>query len=355
MANCLPPSQSQGPAQPEDLAGPAPLASGLPTGLPTGSTIIDIIEVGYKLRLDSIGAHVALMELCAQKGWKYDGVVADSFFFMRSPSVDKATEEKAAAAFLGVLCHALKDEKTNQLRMLSPMLLDAEKSYHFWPEVLAVATEHTLEEAAKVMQKKVKNMLSSDTFVPCIIASLARRAGAVPRPGCDPGESAAQSESGECVAVVSEYPHLEQFNPAARFFLTPSCRCLKQGAKSELERDMGTIYVTDTDKEVGKKISKGFCEPRDTLNNPVLDYFENAIFPLHERLRASNPLVFESTEGEKEVSSPEVLRALYSQDVIQPQHLKKCLTEEVCAILRFLRESPELAVLNEVLKLKPKK
>lgn len=330
-------------------------------GLPAGSTVVDIAEVGYKLRLDAVGSRVALMELCARNGWKYDGIVADSFFFMRAPSTDKQTVEKAAAIFTEILCRTLRGEEAAGLRMLSPMLLDPEKSYHFWPEVLAVATEHTLEEAARVMQKKVKSLLSSDTFVPCIIASLARRAaeaGAGPKDAGDPGDSERPGPSKHLeapVAVVSEYPHLEPFAPGVRLLQTPSCRCLKQGAKSELERDMGTIYVTDTDKEVGKKVSKGFCEPRDIQNNPILDYFELVVLPLRARLGASGPLSIESTEGGKEFSSMESLRDMYSRDVVQPPHLKKALTEELCAILRALREGPEVPALGEILKLKPKK
>lgn len=277
----------------------------------------------------------------------YEVVVADSFdYLLESNSSAEQTDAQ------GLLCRAAIDALTKvtdgqHVRCLSELLLPCTSCDLLWPVTFEVSRLMTLEHASAIYDKKVKNLLASETLLPCIISALAKTHQRYPIRVC-----------------ISEYSTLDDFlNAPTKPCLLPSGQLfstvrgkivgktltplpyLRQNPITEVDKDHSIIYCTDTPAEVAKKVAKAYCQPTDVENNPLLAYLEEIVFPYSKLITGKpiyiNAILYNNIE--------EVRRAFY-EDKITPQCLKKVMTEKLGEIVSRIQEFPQYTEAEALLK-----
>ena len=94
------------------------------------------------------------------------------------------------------------------------------------------------------------------------------------------------------------------------------------------------ISVADTEDVIRKKCQKAFCPP-EILENPVLQIFQNHIFPRLPGITIRRP---EKFGGDRPFSSYTELESAYSKGEIHPMDLKKSCGDSLITILAPVRE-----------------
>lgn len=277
----------------------------------------------------------------------YEVVIADSFDYLLEPN--SAAEHVDA---YGLLCRAAIDALTKatdgqHVQCLSELLLPCTGCDLLWPVTFDVSRLMTLEHASSVFDKKVKNLLASETLLPCIISALAKTHQRYPIQVC-----------------ISDYPALDSFLnartnpcilPSGQSFSTVRGRIvgktlaplpyLRQDPKTEIDKDHSTIYCTDTPAEVAKKVSKAYCQPTDTENNPLLAYLEEIVFP-YSKFVTGKPIYINDTV----YNNIEEVRAAFQEDKITPQCLKKAMAEKLGEIVSRIQGTPQYTEAETLLK-----
>lgn len=268
----------------------------------------------------------------------YEVVVADSFDYLLEPN---STIEHID--IYGLLCRAAIDSLTKatdgqHVRCLSELLLPCTSCDLLWPVTFDVSRLMTLEHASSVFNKKVKNLLASETLLPCIISALAKTHQRYPIRIC-----------------ISDYPSLDGFlNARTKPCILPSGQSfstvrgkivsrtltplpyLRQDPKTEIDKDHATIYCTDTPDEVAKKVSKAYCQPTDIETNPLLAYLEEIVFP-YSKFVTGKPVCINNTV----YNNIEEVRVAFHEDNITPQSLKRAMAEKLGEIVSHIQGSPQ--------------
>ncbi|EES99716.1 Hypothetical protein GL50581_3048 [Giardia duodenalis ATCC 50581] len=277
----------------------------------------------------------------------YEVVIADSFDYLLESN--SAIEHIDA---YGLLCRAAIDSLTKitdgqHVRCLSEILLPCTSCDLVWPVVFDVSRLMTLEHASTVFDKKVKNLLASETLLPCIISALAKTHQPYPIHVC-----------------VTEYPSLDGFLnaptrpcplPSGQFFITvrgtivgktlAPLPYLRQDPKTDVDKDHSTIYCTDTPAEIAKKVAKAYCQPADIETNPLLAYLEEIVFP-YSKLVTGKPIYINDIV----YNNIEEVRKDFHDDKITPQCLKKVMTEKLGEIVSRIQEFPKYTEAEALLK-----
>jgi tyrosyl-tRNA synthetase len=94
------------------------------------------------------------------------------------------------------------------------------------------------------------------------------------------------------------------------------------------------IFITDTEKDVEKKIQKAYCVPKDISKNPVLDYLKYLIFPVLDK----SFLVNRKFEENLSFNSYEELEKYYIEGKIHPSELKPAVAREINILLEPIRK-----------------
>lgn len=101
-----------------------------------------------------------------------------------------------------------------------------------------------------------------------------------------------------------------------------------------------SIFMTDTPAEVERKITKAYCPPAQTKDNPILDYCRYILFEKFKSLSVKRSLPH---GGDLKVDTYAQLESLYLQKKIHPQDLKKAvalsLNELLEPVRRYFKEN----------------
>ncbi len=95
------------------------------------------------------------------------------------------------------------------------------------------------------------------------------------------------------------------------------------------------ISVDDAPEVIRDKLMKAFCPPKQTDDNPVIEYAEHMVFPKFERLEIDRPLKY---GGHLDVESPKKLKEMYRAGELHPMDLKKAVSEAVVRALDPVRK-----------------
>lgn len=94
------------------------------------------------------------------------------------------------------------------------------------------------------------------------------------------------------------------------------------------------IFVHDSKKEIQKKINTAFCQPKNTENNPLLDYSKHIIFRVNKDMeirrstKHGGPVVFGSYED---------LEQAFRKGELHPLDLKNAVTDYLDTIISPIR------------------
>lgn len=285
---------------------------------------LDVIVPSPKLPLYDV-IHAALG---VRAGPLYHVLVADSLHFMRTQ--DSADLSIALGSLAKAAVEALLQptDGMGKVKLLSDALLSPSGCDDIWPVAFDIARLTNLQDSSAAIGKNVKNLLASETFIPCIIAASMKVHQPYPFRQC-----------------ISDLDNLERFLHVRTRLPTDKGRyeaivreeliCLRQDPKNDVDREVGTIYITDTPADVARKINKGHCRPGDITYNPVLAYLEHIIIPCSRLIRYRKIII-----GEKEYKDIASIREDFSQDILTPQALKAFVSTALGEVVTLIQQSP---------------
>jgi tyrosyl-tRNA synthetase len=131
---------------------------------------------------------------------------------------------------------------------------------------------------------------------------------------------------------------------AQRLNLTASAHRVGKTAESKVERTIqlkmsksnpdSAIFMTDTAKEIERKINNAYCPAKQVDENPVLEYCKYIIFELKPELVIDRPAKF---GGELRAKSYTELAGLFAAGKLHPLDLKKAVAVAVNELLEPVR------------------
>lgn len=95
------------------------------------------------------------------------------------------------------------------------------------------------------------------------------------------------------------------------------------------------IFMTDSSKEVNRKINKAYCPPRVTRENPILEYMKHIIFEKYSKVKIERDKKF---GGDLEIRSYIELEKLFAEGKIHPMDLKNTTTRYINELLGPVRK-----------------
>ncbi len=95
------------------------------------------------------------------------------------------------------------------------------------------------------------------------------------------------------------------------------------------------IFMTDSEQEVNRKLSKAFCPEKQAKENPVLDYCRHIIFETSSALELRRS---EKFGGDKTYKSYDALEADFVSGRVHPADLKKAVAARINELLEPVRK-----------------
>ncbi len=110
------------------------------------------------------------------------------------------------------------------------------------------------------------------------------------------------------------------------------------------------IFMTDTEDDIKRKISKAYCPEKVVEENPVMEYAQYLIFPKIGMMKLERPAKF---GGDLEIRSFEELKTLYIAGKIHPMDLKASVSKSINSMVEpvrthFEKNKKAKALLEEV-------
>jgi tyrosyl-tRNA synthetase len=95
------------------------------------------------------------------------------------------------------------------------------------------------------------------------------------------------------------------------------------------------IAIDDEPAVIKEKVSKAFCPPKMTRENPIVEYVEHVILPAKGRLEIKRAAEY---GGAVEVTSAAELKKLYAAGKLHPADLKLAVAEALIELLALVRK-----------------
>ena len=104
--------------------------------------------------------------------------------------------------------------------------------------------------------------------------------------------------------------------------------------KMSKSKPMSAIFITDTEKEIRKKVKNAFCPAKETSYNPLLDWAEHLVFR-EDILKVKRP---EKFGGNIEYYSYNKLESDFRKGSLHPADLKNAMSEALTKLLKPIRQ-----------------
>ncbi len=86
------------------------------------------------------------------------------------------------------------------------------------------------------------------------------------------------------------------------------------------------IFMTDSEEDIKRKISKAYCPEKQVEENPIMEYAEYLVFPKFNKLKLERPAKF---GGDLELMDFEELKEQYTAGKIHPMDLKATVAKSI--------------------------
>ncbi len=114
-----------------------------------------------------------------------------------------------------------------------------------------------------------------------------------------------------------------------------------QGKEREIELKMSksipdsAIFMTDSEKEIKRKISKAYCPEKQVEENPVLEYAKYMVFERFEKMKVERPQRF---GGNVEYNSYDELQKAFALGELHPADLKNATASYINELVEPVRK-----------------
>ncbi len=98
------------------------------------------------------------------------------------------------------------------------------------------------------------------------------------------------------------------------------------------------IFMTDSEADIKRKISKAYCPQAQVNENPMIEYCKYILFEKFDKLVVERP---EKFGGNLEINSYEELTKLYSEGKLHPMDLKNTVAKYLNELLEPVRKKLE--------------
>lgn len=95
------------------------------------------------------------------------------------------------------------------------------------------------------------------------------------------------------------------------------------------------IFMTDSEEEVKRKISKAYCPEKRISENPVMEYCKYIIFEKFDALEVKRP---EKFGGDLNIAGYQELERVYGEGKLHPADLKNAVAGKINALLEPVRK-----------------
>lgn len=235
---------------------------------------------------------------------------------------------------------------------------DILKEDTYWKTVMGIARHSTLNRIVRCSQimgrSESEALQASQIFYPCMQAADIFEVGAdITQLGMD------QRKVNMLAREIG--PKLGFWKPVCvHHHMLMGLGQPKAGAKDAIERAIAmkmsksipdsAIFMTDTEDDIRRKISKAYCPERVIEENPVMEYAQYLIFPGFAKLKLERPVKF---GGDLEIKSFEELKNLYVAGKIHPMDMKAAVAKSINTMIEpvrthFEKNQKAKALLEEV-------
>jgi len=226
---------------------------------------------------------------------------------------------------------------------------DLVKDDNYWKKVMQVARNSTLKRiirTAQIMGRSQSEALqASQILYPCMqAADIFHLDGGKPVDVCQLGMDQRKVNMlareigpklyGAKPIVISHHMVLGLNTPKASY---ESLEDRVMDLKMSKSKPDSTIFMTDSESEIKKKIKKAYC-PEEVEDNPIMEYAKYFIFPNFDTFKIERPSKF---GGDIEFSSFEELEQAYLKKELHPADLKKGVAIHLDKLVRPVREAFE--------------
>ena len=105
--------------------------------------------------------------------------------------------------------------------------------------------------------------------------------------------------------------------------------------KMSKSRPDSAIFMTDSEDEIKRKISKAYCQEKETHENPILEYCKYLIFEKFDEFRIERPAKF---GGDVSFKSYAELESAFLKGEVHPMDLKQSTAVYIDRMIRPVRD-----------------
>ncbi|MGY5852568.1 MAG: tyrosine--tRNA ligase, partial [Candidatus Thorarchaeota archaeon] len=106
-------------------------------------------------------------------------------------------------------------------------------------------------------------------------------------------------------------------------------------SKMSKSKPSSSIFVHDTEKEIGTKIKAAFCPAKQVENNPLLDYAKHLVFRAFDNMTIERSSKF---GGDIDFVSYDELEKAYVSGDLHPMDLKNGMTDYIDRMVHPIRD-----------------
>jgi tyrosyl-tRNA synthetase len=212
----------------------------------------------------------------------------------------------------------------------------------YWKKVMGIAVNSTVKRitrCSQIMGRKESEALSaSQIFYPCMqAADIFHLECDITQLGMDQRKvNMLAREIGEKLGfwkpvVVSHHMLMGLQLPKSS----------AQGKEREIELKMSksvpdsAIFMTDSEQEIKRKISKAYCPEKQVEENPVMEYARHLVFEKFEKMKVERPAKF---GGNTEYCSYQELQNNFATGKLHPADLKNATAFYINEMLEPVRK-----------------
>ncbi len=220
---------------------------------------------------------------------------------------------------------------------------DLAKDTEYWKKVMQIARHSTLNRVLRcgqIMGRSEKETLTSaQIFYPCMQAADIFHLGVdITQLGMD------QRKVNVLAREIG--PKLGFGKPiAVHHHMLMGLSAPPEDAKDVVERAIAmkmsksnpdsAIFMTDTEEDIARKITKAYCPEKQVDENPLLEYAKYLVFEKFDMLSIVRP---EKFGGNLDVKNYAELETLYSEGKIHPMDLKASVAKAINEMIKPVRE-----------------
>lgn len=212
----------------------------------------------------------------------------------------------------------------------------------YWKKVINIARSNTvtrITRCAQIMGRKETDTLSAaQIFYPCMqAADIFHLKVDITQLGLDQRKvNVLAREVGPKIGfykpVVVSHHMILGLQPPTVDIADPLERAIEM--KMSKSKPDSAIFMTDTEEEIKRKISKAYC-PNTVEMNPILEYFRYIIFELNKEIEVIRP---EKFGGKLSFESYKELEKIYTEGKIHPMDLKQTCAFYINESMKSFRE-----------------